>query len=151
LAAETSPPPGFGNSIGPALSGGAICPYSLRVDVEAEPDFPLFGNARPFQHVPQARWSPVLCARIGRNGRILELRQTVERSGSPAADQATLRELVRLRFHPARRNGTPVEAWHRILVNLPDTAPALITDHPTACLLPGGTLPCEIEPMILID
>jgi hypothetical protein len=146
-----SRPRGARGDFGLTLSAESRCPSSPPVDIGAQPDFPLFGDARPFQRVPRARWSPILCARIGRGGRILELRQTIERSGSPAADRATLRELSRLTFRPARRDGAPVEAWHRILVNLPETAPAAITEHPTACLMPEGTLPCEVEPMIIAD
>ena len=142
---------GGADGIGPPLSEGRGCPESAPVDSSAAPDFPLVGESRPFQQVPRALWSPVFCARIGRNGRILELHPTGDGSGNEAADRATTRELARLHFRPASRSGRLVEAWHRILVYLPNTIQVPTTDHPTACLMPGGTSPCEIEPMILTD
>jgi hypothetical protein len=131
LVAVETEPPGAMFGTGPSLSDGMACPYLPAVDREAEADFPLIGDGRPFQDVARARWSPVFCARIGRNGRILELRPTAIRSGNAVADRATGRELLRLRFRPALRGDRPAEAWHRILVNLPGTTLPRITDKPT--------------------
>lgn len=132
--------PGSADGVGPFLSEGRGCPDSPPVDSDAEPAFPLLGAARPFQHLPRARWSPVFCARIGRNGRILELRAVGAGSGNPAADRGTARELSRLRFRPACRGGQPTEAWHRILVYLPDTALPAVTDNPTPLPSPSEEL-----------
>lgn len=140
LVESQAEPPGSMFGIGPFLSDGMACPYLPAVDREAEADFPLFGDERPFQHVPKARWSPVFCARIGRNGRILELRPTSVRSGNPAANRATARELVRLRFRPARRGGRPAAAWHRIIVNLPGATFPRVTNSPSPLSPPTETL-----------
>lgn len=120
------------------------CPVSPPVDAEAAADFPLFGEGRPFQHLPQARWSPVFCARIDRNGRILELRPAISSSGNPATDQAVARELARLRFIPACRNGQRVETWHRILVYLPGTRISHVATPSTRLGAVNGTYPVEI-------
>lgn len=140
--APESGQPGGADGVGPSLSEGRGCPESPPVDSGAAPDFPLFGDRRPFRHVPQARWSPVFCARIDRNGRVLEVRPAISSSGNVTADQAAARELAHLRFRPAARDGRHAEAWHRILIYLPGTSISSVPPS-TRIGAVNGTYPVE--------
>ena len=63
--------------------------------------------------------TPVYCVRIQARGRIDSIRLAAT-SGDPLADRAIPGTLRGLSFVPAERDGVPVTAWHRLLVNQPD-------------------------------
>jgi hypothetical protein len=97
------------------------CPADRPVDRGAAPEFPLFGPERPFPWLGESGANPEICARIGARGRVAAA--YVLRTGGD--DRALLRQVYRLRFSPARRDGRRVAAWHRLIVNRRDGAQSL--------------------------
>lgn len=106
---------------GEAASAGTPCPRS-ETDRDATPAFPVSGDGDPFRWLGPTPASPVYCVRIHARGRVVAIRLAAT-SGDPLADRAIPGTLRGLSFFPAERDGAPVTAWHRLLVNQPVRAP----------------------------
>lgn len=109
--------PGMAAPWSTAISAGAQCPLS-RTDRDAAPAFPVSGEGAPLDWLGPTPANPVYCVRIHARGRIDAIRLAAT-SGDPLADRAIPGTLRGLSFVPAERDGVPVTAWHRLLVNQP--------------------------------
>jgi hypothetical protein len=102
---------------GSALSAGTQCPLS-EIGRDAAPAFPVSGAGAPLDWLGPMPANPVYCVRIQARGRIDAILLAAT-SGDPLADRAIPGTLRGLRFVPAERDGVPVTAWHRLLINQP--------------------------------
>jgi len=100
-----------------SASAGTPCPRS-EIDRDAAPAFSVSNGGAPLGWLGRTPASPVYCVRIHARGRIDAIRLAAT-SGDPLADRAIPGTLRGLNFTPAERDGAPVTAWHRLLVNQP--------------------------------
>ena len=95
---------------------GGQCLPGPDVERLAEPLFALFAN--PLVRTSSATAvAPTICARIGITGRV-DSAWLVSTSGDPDLDRAAAAALHGLSFSPARGEGRPRSAWHRIVVTV---------------------------------